>query len=177
MFDTSGGIIPAGINRINPMLTNLAQREQHVDFLAVLRAAKQEGMEIILGGRNSNMQTPPDPTLPFSVFWFDDDHDRYGRIGVGMTNVNHKKGESSSVAVMTEESWQIREAEEVDDPCTDTRLMRWDQSSGWLNDHVIYLVEARPYRFLINWCMTGYRPAIAQQSSQPQVDAHTKVIL
>lgn len=171
-FDTIPGIPCSGIARVNPLLTRLSQRDGDVDVLDVLRAARDEGMEIIMGGRRGPSSTPPDPTLPFSVMWFDDDMPNYGRIGVGHTSVKHPV--SGSIVVNTEESWAIRCAEEVEDPCTEPSLMRWDGESGWFNDHVIYLVEARPYRFLINWCATGFRPAERSTRRSPQVDARTR---
>jgi len=124
-FDTNSGIPPAGIVRVNPMLTRMAQREGEVDFLDVMRAARSEGMEVLIGGRLSGLDSPPDPTLPFSVFWFDDDHDRYGRIGVGMTSSSHGTADGSPILVQTEESWHVKEAEDVDDPTKDPGLMRW----------------------------------------------------
>lgn len=171
-FDTIPDIPCAGMARVNPLLSALAQRENDSDLLTVLRAAREEGMEIVMGGRLSNLESPPDPTLPFSVMWFDRDMPEYGRIGVGSTSVNHPN--SSSIVINTEESWTIRSAEDVEDPCVEPSLMRWDDESGWFNDHVIYLVEARPYRFLINWCTTGFRPAERSTDGHPQVDARTR---
>lgn len=171
-FDTVPGIPCAGMARINPMLSGLAQRDGDTDLLDVLRAARDEGMTIIVGGASSGLQRPPDPTLPFAVMWFNSDHAEYGRIGVGSTSVNHPS--TGGIAINTEESWTIREAESVADPCTEPALMRWDAGKGWFDDHVIYLVEARPYRFLINWCVTGFRRSQRSTDGHPQVDARTR---
>ena len=48
-FDTNHGIPPAGISRVNPLLTRMV-RGRVSDFLDVMRAARAEGMEIVVGG-------------------------------------------------------------------------------------------------------------------------------
>lgn len=136
--------------RVNPLLQRLAQRDPETDLLTVLRAARDSGMEILRGGADVS-GPPPRPDMPFSVIWFDEDVDRYGRIGIGMVGCSYAGSSTAPIEVLTEESWVARRSEEVVDPRSTPSLMRWSVEDGWMNDHVIYLVESHPYRFLINW--------------------------
>jgi hypothetical protein len=157
ILPTANGIPLMGLGAVNPMLMRLAQREGESDLLTLLRAARSAGMEITVTGRRSADAEPPRPDVPFSVIWFDDDMPAYGRIGVGMVGASHGLGRPAPVNVLTEESWVSRRAETVEDPHELPELMRWEADRGWMNDHVVFLTEARPYPFLINWTVTGLR--------------------
>ena len=93
------------------MLTRMAQRG--LDFLGVMRAARAEAWRSWWGATIRRGLTSR--SVPFSVFWFDDDHDRYGRMGVGVTSARHGTpgggyGRPDGGIVY------VKEAEDVDDP-------------------------------------------------------------
>ena len=157
---------------VNPRLSKLAQRDDCESLLSVLRAARTAGMDIIIGGSNSPLSIPPSPNVPFSVLWFDKDLPEWGSIGVGFVGVSYGANEKAPIDVLTEERWFQSESNEIYDPHTVDDLMRWTENKGWMNDHVIYFAEGAPYRFLINWGVTGYRPR-----QRSQVDADTEVIV
>jgi len=140
------------------MLLRLAQRDSDVDLLTVLRIARDHDMEVTVSGSASGDEEPPRPEVPYSVIWFDDDLPEYGRIGAGMVGCSFASGRTALVDILTEESWTTRRAEQVDDPHAEEMLMRWSPRSGWLNRHVVFISEPTPFRFLINWCTTGFRP-------------------
>jgi len=155
------GIDLPGLSVINPMLHELAQRGESVSLLALLRDARDRGLDVsIRGNAHGSAGEPPRPETPFSVLWFDGDMPAHGRIGIGMvgSSWDHSRRGSAPVPMMTEESWTQSDVAEVDDPWAEPSLMRWSPERGWLNDHVIYLSEPRPFRFLVNWWSTGWRP-------------------
>ena len=169
---TITGIPYPGVGEVNPRLSKLAQRDEGESLLSVLRAARNMGMEIIIGGSKSRMLAPPQPDVPFSVLWFDKDLPEWGSIGVGFVGVSYEGNDKAPINVLTEERWFQSEANEIHDPHIVHDLMRWEAKSGWMNDHVIYLVEGPSYHFLINWGVTGYRPR-----RRSQVDAGHEVIV
>ena len=169
---TITGIPYPGVAEVNPRLSKLAQRDDGESLLSVLRAARNAGMDIVIGGSKSPLLTPPKPDVPFSVLWFDKDLPEWGSIGVGFVGVSYEADGKAPIDVLTEERWFQSESDEIHDPHTVDELMRWSKGKGWMNDHVIYLAEGNSYHFLINWGVTGYRPR-----RRSQIDAGPEVIV
>ena len=154
---TVAGIDLPGLSNINPMLLRLAQRVEDVTLLGVMRTAREHGLEVTVCGREHGNELPR-PDTPYSVLWFDGDLPAYGRIGVGMVGSSWGREGDVPVQVLTEESWVNSISEQTSNPWSSEGLMRWSPENGWLNDHVVFMAEPMPFRFLINWCTTGWRP-------------------